>query len=185
MLNHSGKVPEIPFLWISALNYELPQLVKHRPCSQGISSSPLALVLLQPNLWHVPEMLPENSEVQNTELQGSIHLSAKSGKSLHGPYKNKICFLEKDLCLAESQTWPCISRAIFALIQHIGLHHRGRPQSFTKTAILHGRLKAFHFYLNPPALTFSPPCKMHSAFNAEIHQDPFLQIGNAGSQLQA
>lgn len=188
MLNHSGKVPEIPFLWVSALCYEVPQLAKDRPCSKGIFSSPLALVLLQPNLWHVPEVLPENSKVQRTEeLQGSIHLLAntvekacmvfiKIGSIFWKP--QRICFWQIP------KFWPSISKAFFAIIQHIALHHRVRSQSFTNTAVLHGRLKALDFYLSPPALTSSTPCKMHSALNAEIHKDPFLWNGSAGCPRQ-
>lgn len=79
MLNHSGKAPAVLLLRISALSYGVPQLAKMVQAVRAFLSSPLALVSLQANLWHVPEMLPENSQEERTqEQQGSIHLLANA-----------------------------------------------------------------------------------------------------------
>lgn len=97
MLNHSGKAPEISR--ISALSYGVPRFASMDQALRAFFPSPLALVPLQGNLWHVPEMLPENSQEQRTrELRGSIHLLANAGEK-------KLCmvFTKWDLFAGKHQ----------------------------------------------------------------------------------
>lgn len=163
MLHHSGIIPEIPFLWISARSYEV---AKEGPCSQGIFSSPLALVLLQPNLWHVLRCFQRTLRCKGQKnCKGQcVFWQIRWKKACMVFTKLGSVFWEVSrICVWQSRKfWPCLSNAFFAIIQHTALHHGVRFQSFTNTAIPHGRLKALDSYLSPPALTRSAPCQTRS-----------------------
>lgn len=105
MLNHSGKAPAVLLLRISALSYGVPQLAKMVQAVSAFLSSPLALVSLQANLWHVPEMLPENSQEERTqEQQGSIHLLANAVEKT----MDHAWSLQSGICLQQTTKGSCL-----------------------------------------------------------------------------
>lgn len=108
-----------------------------------------------------------------------------SGKSLRGLYKDRISFLEsiKDLCLVISQILALSFQRIFC---NNSTHS---PPSHFKIPVLHEHgYSAWEaeitWFLSEPSSPDSL-CSLPDALKAEIHTDPLLWKGRAGSQPQA